>query len=461
MNNRSDVVPENIDQLVNNYYTYILGGVRRQGTPVDLIGDRASDIVLHCASSNFFERVKEKIDSGEMTPSRFRSYLSTTISNCLRNIHTRSLQDVSYRAIPLANPSNSDEDSPGVNLERLLVDENEEEIPFSVLSRGFVIYVAERKPEYVPTLLLLMEGHTNTEISVILGKHRENVHYRLRALRELLTSFLSRPDDVGNTGGRTHEWRYVVCSTAAFPPAGSDEETTAIWAKVKSSRAVVTLSTLTQLLQEHTGSEDMTAEASALLVAAVKAGALVSEARNHGRKKPMKVEYLIPPQASNPYRKWSAGQLIFSRLPVGESISLERVDQAIRGLLDGGKLQSSRSVADIRNGFIRTARGYGVLVEYDEHTKASSPPSSQAPSPTRNTEPLYRLRGKNPYVRGMSYQIWEALKGLDFTPTDVQLVAEKIIAKGEYKTARTAERSFRSFWSRVAAKGSIHIECVG
>ena len=351
----ASIVPVNIEELLE-YRTYIIGACRRIRVP-DL-DDAVQDILVHCMVSNFFPIIKERRDAGDMTPGRFKSYLSRTISNCLHNRRTSGARNPVTNAYTIDYGYSDDEESFGVQADTLLIEENNG-IPNSVLDTDLMEYVSRYRPYFLPTVALQIEGYRPPEISDICNKRKETIHYRLKIIQDLVSNYLSgkKPRIVSNQGNPPS---YTVQGINPYP------ETT-LYHQIYNTLAEKQPLTLKELSKSVSCELH---ETPAVIVGRFLADGmirkvLIEDEIEEGQEDQNRMRYIKYRILSedNPYRGWGSGHAIFERLKEKGMVYFTHTELSdeINLLIQEGKVKSKRDALLVAWNFIDSSRNAGVL----------------------------------------------------------------------------------------------------
>lgn len=387
---KSDIIPQDVGELYFHYRSYIIGGLRNLGISSEDVDDRLQDVVLHCQASNFFLRVKEKVDAGLMNPKQFRAYLGTTIHNVLVNKYKESSRDPSSNAASTDVDGSDDDYQSGISLDRYLDPETEgsdHSIPSTVIENDIIRFVADRKPAFVPTLILWLQDHRPSDIARIIGKKKETIHYRMKAIFDLLAEYYDRKGETSSSNGGAEEhssphelvvgktYRLVGANPFKREPPEDLYRHVRTLCDVRDGGVTMTelVSITGRLMEQGRFPNTVTAEVAvkAFLACAKERGAVVEaevemkEAAVASGKAGRRCRYQVT-ATENPY-KWATGggYAIFEAIKGYEFIDLPTLTSLVKSLVDAGVLKSKRSAEDIAWGFIETSRGYKALRRSD------------------------------------------------------------------------------------------------
>lgn len=380
---RSDVIPTKPEELML-YKNYIIGGLRNLNVSDEDIDDRLQDVLLHCLASNFLLRVKEKVDAGLMNPKQFRAYLGTTIHNVLINEYKRDTRDPAIGAIPTDVGDGSDDSDyrHSIDLGRHHSDDENRDysIPSSVIEDDIIRFVAERKPAFVPTLILYLQDHRPADIARIIGKKKETIHYRMKAIFQLLEEYFEEraapaqrasEADTEPQEAQVAGTTYMLIGENPFHRGSLDELYRYVRTLNDTRGSGITLLELVfaarRLMEQGRFVSKRTPEnvAETFLVETKAKGVLrevevvARESRSTSSQRRCKYEVLT---SENPY-KWetSSGYILFEQVKHHDDVCLTTLTTMVQALLDTKQIESKRSAVDIAWGFIETARGYQAI----------------------------------------------------------------------------------------------------
>jgi DNA-directed RNA polymerase specialized sigma24 family protein len=392
-NKRSEIIPKNGNELAHYYRSYIIGGLRNLGVSDEDIEDRLQDVLLHCLSSNFFLRVQEKVDLGLMNPKQFRAYLGTTIHNVLVNESKRDSRDPSIGAFTTDATDGMDDSDyrSAINLSRHQVEDEGADlsIPSDVIEKDIIRFVSERKPAFVPTLILWLQEHRPSDIARIIGKKKETIHYRMKAIFDLLKEYFDERGDNAKgatssaTGGDEEHSSPHEITGKTYRLVGANPFTRGslyeIFAHVKKlcdvrggGMTMNELVAITGRLMEQgrfvSKSTPDNVVRTFLIQAEYKKAVEVVDVpeRDNISKDARRCRYQVL-STENPY-KWptGGGYVIFECIKNYDYIDLPTLISVVKANVDAGVIKSRRAPEDIAWGFIETCRGYKALKRADK-----------------------------------------------------------------------------------------------
>ena len=474
----SDVIPENIDQLLA-YQAYIVGGLRNCGVPQQDLDDRLQDVLMHCMASNFFLRVSEKVEAGNMNSKKFRAYLGATIHNLVVNKHKRMGRDPSIGALSadLYDGDDLDRSKGAINLSRYQTEEEASappKLPAAVIEKDIIRFVSERKPAFVPTLILWMQDYRPSDIARIVGKKKETIHYRMKALIKVLEEYFELKGANGSTGKISRPTpkitgpTYEVTSENPFQ-RGSGYH---LWELLKTCgrpMSKLELISIAQRLMDQ-GKFHSKRPASEVvdtfILAAQDKGALIDHPApappgSGGRSVHGRATYKML-TTENPY-SWGGGASIFESVKLLSNFDFDTLCSVVQANLDGGQISSKRSAEDIAWGFIDTAKAYNVL----DRVEASDVPASTVVATTVVATPVipvtartkpYKFTKACVFTRGINYSLWQGLAALpQWTREDAEVLAEDLLTSG-MKSKRCARDLADAFYYHLFGDYPEHYE---
>jgi len=482
----TDFVPTDVNQLMA-FRKYIIGGLRGQKVPEEDIDDKFQDIIIHCMASNFFPRVKEKVDAGLMTPRQFRSYLGTTIRNCLVNGWKKDNRDANTNAMSLSVPSDDSEPARGtVDLDRLQQTSNLSElsIPAEVVESDLIRYIAERKPAFLPTFILRTMGYRPADISRIIGKRKETIHYRVKSLHALITEYLAVTRDGAKPSKRKRTSTsvgpvYLVKGDNPFQRGSCY----VLWDTLNAIGNPVTMREIVVITgrlmdQGKFASRRSPEEVAGTFVAVALEKEAIGEtaAPNGNTRGGRAVQHAARTRyrfvgIPNPYKHWAGSHPIYDALVTRGTFDFNDLLTTVDALLDSGAIKSRRPADGIAWGFIETARGYKAIERAEENpvmpgdvvaaavTRATviTGLAVNVPTPVR-----YAFCGASPYRRGINFSIWAALVALGtWTRDDVDAVTQQLIDAGTIKTRRPADQIGYQFYNNLKDYAGLYKEVDG
>jgi DNA-directed RNA polymerase specialized sigma24 family protein len=475
-----DIVPTDIGQLNQYYRAYIAGGVRRNGIDEQEIDDVVQDIMLHCAMSNFFARIQDYVDKGEMSPSRFRSYLSRTLTNCLKNRYNKNGRNPAIGALSTSAPMDDEARGGAVDLDRLQQEEQADAvaIPAEVLEDDLILYIADRKPHFLPTFILMLESYKASEIAQIIDKRKETVHYRIRILQGLVTEYLegdSKGKRVSKAAGPVYS---VVGDENPFNRGASYH----LWQQMQDHGAPVSIKDLNRIAQKCMDQGDFKSTRNpesvvgTFLAYALEKDAICEDAASTGdgggrtSSVGARVRYVMV-STECPYKHWGMGAKIFPKVLELGTFTHDDLTNIVNELIASGDIKGTRRTPDsLARGFVETARGYGVLANTDEVDRVVNITTTAAPkvtsvtvnSPAARTSKdegdTYKLNDTpNPYTSGINYELWNHFLGKEFRRADIEGVITSLKADGTISSSRPDADLAYSFWRRIRSQGALEV----
>lgn len=458
----SEIVPLNITDLLP-FESYIRGGYRKLNVPDADIDDRVQDLFMHCMNSEFFVRVKEKVDEGLMDAKQFRAYLGTTLRNCLVNGYNKDNRNPSIGAVSTAT-STDEEDSRGtIDLDRMSVDSNIDfSIPSDVMESDVIRFIADYKPGFLPTFILRLMGYRPADISRIIGKRKETIHYRIKSLHALLEEYLSiskdadvdLPDEEGKVWTLSTGPSYQV---EGDNPFGKGDVYWHLFETLKAIDKPVTIREITLIVGRLTDQGKITTnqipeEVAGKLVAYALERHSISEVAastnlesdSGGRvASTPRIRYKFVSDA-NPYKQWGGGHPIFESLKSRVYFDFNDLYQCVEKLIEDGAIATRRPVDSVCWGFIETARAYGAIDRAEEHPimpgEASITVNVVTVIERKNDNTVYHFVENNPYSHGINFAIWIALDGLgSWARKTVDEVAAKLLEEGVIESKRSPD----------------------
>jgi len=368
---QTNFVPLNIDELMV-FKPYIIGGLRGQRVPPDQIEDKYQDVIIHCMRPNFFRSVQGKVDQGIMTPKQFRAYLGRTIVNLLINSYKKNKRDAVTGAISLTVPPGDDYVGGCIDLERLQnasLGEHTSGIPAEVLETDLIRYVADRKPSFLPTLILRLQNYRPAEIARITGKRKETIHYRIKALMALVKTYteeqkINRPKSTIPPGPT-----YLVKGENPYPdnsPLGIifmevQDFPFKVHQLVSSVKVLQKAGDLRETTPEALAG-DFIAEGMKLNVITIApSGTALILTDEGGASQEVDVPVYRFLSNTDPYGQWEGGSLIFEHLNPQRTFTFEDILSVVAALKDAQIYKTPRTSEEIAKGFLKTAHGYQII----------------------------------------------------------------------------------------------------
>lgn len=459
----SEIVPLNIADLLP-FESYIRGGYRKLNVPEADIDDRVQDLFMHCMSSEFFVRVKEKVDEGLMNARQFRAYLGTTLRNCLVNGYNKDNRNPSIGAVSTAT-STDEEDSRGtIDLDRLSVDSNIDfSIPADVMESDVIRFIADRKPGFLPTFILRLMGYRPADISRIIGKRKETIHYRIKSLHALLEEYLSISKGTDIVLPEEGETRTLSTGPSyqveGDNPFGKGDVYWQLFETLKAIDKPVTIREITLIVGRLTDQGKITTnqipeEVAGKFVAyslerhsiSEVAASTNTESDSGGRvASTPRIRYKFVSDI-NPYKQWGGGYPVFEVLKSNVYFDFNDLYHAVEKLIQEGAIATRRPADSVCWGFIETARAYGAIDRAEEHPSmpgeviVTSITVNAAVVERKNDNTVYHFVESNPYSHGINFAIWIALEGLgSWSRKTVDEVAAKLLEQGVIESKRTPD----------------------
>ena len=414
-------------------------------------------------TSPFFDRVADRVAEGRMSPANFRMYLGAVVSNIVINKFKKNIKNVSYTAVGITTSSSDDASSEGrVNLDWVTATRSSDmSIPYEVLMSNLTQYIATRKPAHLPTFILKSRmGYSMTEISKILGMRKESVHYRMHHLNGLISEFLDikpkkQEKSTLNTTARSVQGP-VYDIQKPNPFEGRCESKSKLW---ETLYAIATPMTMFEIIMVAERQMDMgnieieqTPEvfAGKFVASLLMVTPLVEKHATKTQRSSSQNYFLTT--GENPYRINSNANKIFRclvELREGSTPKFSRNDvkKIIESLVSCGEVITHRGSDDISWGFLETAKNYNVV---NTSVTTIAPIRAIRSISVNNSDPLYRLRGENPYNRGIGFHLWNQLVDChSWSFLNVVDLAQALLDKNLITSARTSKQIGYKFFNNI------------
>lgn len=446
-------IPQDIDQLVKGYNSYVLGGLRRMRIPEDHLEDQAQNFYLHCMETKFFDHVIEKVQEGDMDEKKFRAYLAVSIRNCLFNNHKKRGRN------PITNATSTTvgtvgEDFYGMDLERYN-DEIDASLPEDILEKDFIRYMAYHKPGFLPTLILKLMGYRASDIARIIGKRKETVHYRLEAIKDVLEEYSSnfkKTTLTRNIGSPLYE-------TVGENPYKQEPYKT-IFSAISNTNTPITMIEISRTIDRMVSRGEIYIDGipekiAGILIASGLEKRCIRETKSISEDTNCRVMYTLLTN-ENPYKNWGIGAPIFDALKDTKQFTHKDLCELIITLLNQNVIRTNRTPESIAWGFIDTARGYGVIGKQEDYqTIQIEHITVDGVDPQIHQTPMYTLIGENPYERGIHYELWKVLGSDLWSEPDLEDAVKNLKDQGILDTIRSTQKVCYHFMNRVSALGKL------